>query len=155
MWCVVCVCAPCPLHPWGTYIVDEVCHVSGAGGQHAGWWGAHPAERGVAAQQRPSQRGTQGCQLCRVAQLADIVGILWTKFVDLSLGPWQGGVSILGTFLRAIGLGVGGEDLGGPYPWSLGAGAGPQLNILSRPVTHPTHPTPALTWSSSPPPCSS
>lgn len=142
--CGVCVCDPCPFHPWETYIVDEVCHVSGAGGQHAGWWGAHPAERGVAAQQRPPQRGIQGCQLCRVAQLADVVGILQTRCVDLSLDPWLGGVSIPGTFLRAVGLGVWGEDLGSPYPWSLGAGPRPQLNILSRMPPTPPLPLPGL-----------
>lgn len=86
----VCVCTrahvcPCPLHPWGTYVVDEVCHVGGAGGQCPGRWGSHAAQRGVAAQRRPSQRGAQGCELGGVAQLANVVGILQTKRMDSSL----------------------------------------------------------------------
>lgn len=98
MWCAcmgICVCAHmctcmhmCApfLHcPWGTYIIDEICHVRRAAGQCAGRWGAHPAEWGIAAQWWLSQRGAQGCQLGWVAQLADVIGILQTKSMDLSL----------------------------------------------------------------------
>ena len=73
-----CLC-PCLHTSRDTYIIDEVSDVSGAGGQHAGWLGAHSAERGISAQWRPSQGSAQGCQLCWVAQLVDVVSILGTQ----------------------------------------------------------------------------
>lgn len=80
------VCAPAlSAHPWGTYAVDEVYDVSSAGGQCTGWWGARPAKRGVTAQRGPTQRGAQGCQVGRVAQLTNVVGILQMKCMELSL----------------------------------------------------------------------
>lgn len=96
MWCAcmgMCMhmCVPAlSAHPRGTYIVDEVCDVSRADGQHAGWRTPCPAEWSVPAQWRPSQRGAQGCHLCWVAQLADVIGILWTKCMELSQDPGQG-----------------------------------------------------------------
>lgn len=62
--------------PRGTYVVDEVCDVCGAGGQRAGHLGAPSAEWGVSAQRRPSQGGAEGRQFCRVAQLVHVVGVL-------------------------------------------------------------------------------
>lgn len=85
----VCTCVPLFTHPWGTYITDEIRDVSRAAGQCSWWWGARPAERGVTSQRGPSQRGSQGCQLSRVAQLADVVGILQTK-CRIELGSMAG-----------------------------------------------------------------
>lgn len=68
----------------GTYVIDEVGDVSRAGGEQAGGLGAHAAQRGVSAQRRPSQGVAQGSQLCRVAQLVDVIGVLGTKGVERS-----------------------------------------------------------------------
>lgn len=64
------------MRPRGTYVVDEVSDVFGAGGQRTGHLGAHSAERGVSAQRRPSRGGAEGRQFCWVAQLVHVVGVL-------------------------------------------------------------------------------
>lgn len=89
--------APPPSHTCrDTYVVDEVGDVRRAGGQQARGPGAHAAERGVSAQRRPSQGVARGSQLCRVAQLADVVGILGTEWVECSPDLSQGGLPVPG-----------------------------------------------------------
>lgn len=90
---------PLSVHPRSTYIIDEVSNISRAAGQHAGGLGAPSAERGISAHWWPAQ----GCQLCRVAQLVDVIGILGTKEVAFSSNQSPGGWGVPGR-----------EDLGGP-----------------------------------------
>lgn len=138
----------------GTYIIDEVSDIGRAGGQHAWGLGAHSAERGISAQWWPSQGGTQACQLCWVAKLVDVVGVLGTKQAEFSPDQSQGGVSFSGTL---CGEHLGGEDLdrsgGGWGCWvgahSLGfSGTLPTAQHF-QPTTSPT-PSPHLVLLSAP-----
>lgn len=83
---------PLSVHPRSTYIIDEVSNISRAAGQHAGGLGAPSAERGISAHWWPAQ----SCQLCRVAQLVDVIGILGTKEVAFSSNHQVGGGCLAG-----------------------------------------------------------
>lgn len=135
----------------GTYIIDEVSDIGRAGGQHAWGLGAHSAERGISAQWWPSQGGTQACQLCWVAKLVDVVGVLGTKQAEFSPDQSQGGVSFSGTL---CGEHLGGEDLdrSGGGLGVLGGGPQPRLfRDLAHCSTFPAHHIPNALPSPGPP----